>query len=281
MLLEKLITSMETLDETAFGEIADDVKGLRKEYTKVLTDLSSASSTSKSLMQELETLRRSQTTPKAYVDTMEKTLVELQNQLKSKSSGAVQMPIIADDVKLSDANVIVLREVKTAVYMNKLLEFIQNTYRLHQRTQGKKCLLLVLDPLTDEFREMKYRKHKYPINTYSKEIPMLITDKEKPFITSILDLSTFDEITIVDRYMKLAPAVKRTDITTYFLVDSFNDSVDYNLSRSQCVAYVNSEENRFNYVVDPAVDISQYSPTEKAGAIAACLFVGRMYCNEI
>lgn len=280
-LINRLITSIEQFDEETFGKLADDIPSVRKEYSTEQEEKRRAASNVKTLTEELEKVRNTPTIPKSHVDELERTLISVQTQLKSKDALSIKLPIIAEDIKFTDSRVIVLREVKTAIYMNKLLEFIRTNYRLRQKTENKKYLLLVLDPLSDEFRLAKYKKHSYPINEVVKDIPMLISNEDLSAISKLVDLSSYSEITIVDRYQKIQSAVKHPKADTYYLIDSLSDTIDYNLDRTRCIAFINNGESIFNYVVDPSVDINIYSNMEKPGAIGSCSFVGRFYCNEV
>lgn len=154
------------------------------------------------------------------------------------------MPIIGNTFALAAQKIVVIKEVKTALYMNSFLLHLNDVcYERIYRTAKKSYCIVVFDMMLQDFRVFKYKTHNFFINaapavtsTQSRYITV-VNQFDIAFLKNTLGLDKFDYLFVVDR-LGLSPAsVKHSSAVSFFMVDSIRDINEFNLGKSNLIVY--------------------------------------------
>lgn len=184
-----------------------------------------------------------------------------------------RLPIFQEATTLAAEHLICFKEVRPTVYVNSMIYWISAYLKIrYARLQQKTYLILVLDPLVDQFTIAKYKKHGWSVNTEpAAENHVLITncfDYSK--LKSSYHIEAYDCIICVDRTHVLKEAIKIKRCNTYYLINTTNDIGDYNLEASKCIGFFAKTPAGVSdvpkYRIDPWTDyLCKYGDINRSG----------------
>lgn len=170
---------------------------------------------------------------------------QLRNELRKLrerkfiDSVADKLPIFTTATHLAAEKVLCIKEVRPTVYINGLISWFSTSLKMYSKIKNKKTLVLVVDPLTNYFEEMKYRKHGWNIGEISPDMAVLITP---PLGFDVLknkfQIDTYDFILCIDRCHTLKPIFDMPKAITYYLINNCSDIVDFHLDGASCIAFL-------------------------------------------
>lgn len=287
-LQEKLKASVPQKEDSELIEsFKEQIEKMRADSKKLLAEVESKSEIISSLSNELEIFKKKPTFDQTAKKALEDKIKELQTQLTVATKGVVTVPVITESTKLSGEKVIVFRELKPCIYMNSLIEFVSTSYALYNNYEGKKKgkkLLIVLDPLTDDNRMIKYIAHNFKFNEMGNLLPVIITNKTEKEISELVNLSEYRFVTVIDRYGKSQCAVSRSDTDIYYAVDSYADIIDFNLNGSKCVGFMPDnkckESRPFGYYITPFTTLDERYSGDFTPLMGESEFIQEVLCYE-
>lgn len=176
-------------------------------------------------------------------------LTELNEQLRNElrklrerkfiDSVADKLPIFTNSTTLAAEKVLCIKEVRPTVYMNGLISWFSTSLKMYTKIKNRSTLVLVVDPLTNYFEEMKYRKHGWNIGDISPDIPVLITPPLGfDVLKSKYQIDAYDFILCIDRCHTVKPVFDIPKAITYYLVNSCSDISDFGLDGTKCIAFM-------------------------------------------
>lgn len=159
------------------------------------------------------------------------------------------LPAIGNKFAISAAKIVVLKEIKTAVYMNSLVRQMNAILRSRVNSeQHKTYCIVVFDMLMDQFRLFKYKKHGFAINkppivTAKNDLQVVVTNQlDVSFLKGTLKLNTFDYLVVIDRLKLPVSAVKHSAATEFYLIDSYHDLEDFKIRGGDFIIFGDSNK---------------------------------------
>lgn len=188
--------------------------------------------------------------------TANEMISKLKEQLSeaSKSAGTNDylknmMPVFGSSFITGASKFIVLKEIKTAVYMNTLLSSLNEACKSRiNKGLGKSYIIIVLDTMLDEFRNFKYKSMGYGVN----EQPRLVNAKspnicvinryDTDFLKNTLKVNDYNYVVVVDRLKLPRTSVDTVNCEYFYMIDSINDINTYSLkSTANLIVYGESQ----------------------------------------
>ena len=205
------------------------------------------------------------------------THIERQKNIRETS------PIIDTTFGQPKTTITNIKEIKPTIYLHSMINYFIHYFQCEYNNGTQKCLLLILDDLTNELRNVKYEKMGLVPNELLENSVVLLTNQNKNALEKILDFTTYDKVVIIDRYPKLNNMAQIKG-ENYYLIDSESDIFDYNLDSDRCQSFTTS--NRYSrYLVSPNFD-SETMKGDDRDIIAystiplISLIVTDVFCNE-
>ncbi len=151
-----------------------------------------------------------------------------------------QLPAVTGLVSLAAQHTLYLKEIKPAVYINSLI-FWLNTYcgiKL-RKEQNKAYLILVFDPLINQFSRMKYAKRGWAMNSVPNAGSSVVITNEVNlnFLKNTLKIHEYDFLCIIDRFGLMKDVFDTKILQKYYFIDTVNDIIDYKLDASRCIGF--------------------------------------------
>lgn len=165
-------------------------------------------------------------------------LKKLKEQKLSKTI-ASKLPIFTNSTTLGAEHVICFKEVRPAVYTNSLIHWLDSSLRVFSASKKKSYLILVIDPLADEFAEKKYLKHGWSVGKYTDKMTVLVVPPLRfDTLKVTYHVDTYDVIICIDRCHVDVDVFDMRKAATYYLINSVNDVVDFGLDGNKCICFI-------------------------------------------
>lgn len=146
---------------------------------------------------------------------------------------AESLPIINNSTAITLSKILYLKEVRTAVYMNSLIAWLLK-YISVKHYNG---LILVYDPLYNQFDRRKYESRGWKINTIIDNHLMIINNLSLQYLRDTVNLNDFDKVIVIDRLHVEKDIFEHGCVSKYYLVNTINDPEEYNLPPDRCVCF--------------------------------------------
>lgn len=174
------------------------------------------------------------------------------------------LPVINSVFNLNAKNLVYIKEIKRATYMNTLITwFALRAVAPKTRNAKIRTIIVVYDNLTN-LNTIKYKKMDIAIDEEpSDQLPVVVTSNtSQTFLRNVIGISKYNYVVIIDRLGCSKLAVDRKDAKTYFLIDSASDISDYGLDPKRCIAYYDSQ-GKCAFDVKPDGSFSSKSKKER------------------
>lgn len=272
---DKFDKCMKTLDDTI-----SEYRTLQEKLQLSTKEVSSKADYVNQLETELKQYKTKEesNTDKNYIRSLEQRLANIEASKTVNSTEVAELPIIDESFSKPSKEFIVIRECKTAIYLNSLINCINIYFKAAKSTDNEDNLIVVLDPMTDYFRVKKYQKHGYGINKLAEDSTVLVTNYDKDSLRRTVDFSNYGKVIIFDRYHQEKNAVRVTDSDIYYLIDSPTDIKDFNLDNNKCIAFF-KEEDYSRFSINPNFDCIQYQDLDRAGMLSDNKLIERLCSN--
>lgn len=149
------------------------------------------------------------------------------------------MPIIGDTFPLEAKKILLIKELKPAIYMNSFLSVLSKVCgSITESNPSETFCILVLDRLNNEFREFKYRKRGFTINSapginLQRNGNVLVTNTfDIGFLKNTLKIGSAKYLIVVDRLGLRDSPVKHNAVETFYMIDSRHDVNDFAIKGS-------------------------------------------------
>jgi hypothetical protein len=170
----------------------------------------------------------------------QKLTEELHKLKEQKISVTVsnKLPIFTNSTTLSAQSILCFKEVRPAVYVNSLISWLDSSLRVFSLSQKKSYLILVVDPLADEFAERKYIKHSWSVGKYTDNMTVLVVPPLRfSTLKSSYHIDSYDILICIDRCHVDVNVFNMTKAKTYYLINTVNDIDDFELDCSKCILF--------------------------------------------
>lgn len=232
--------------ESQMREQVDAYNALVLKHNELLENLHQCEESLEEATAKVEEYKKSEEDLNAntVIAALKSEIDELSKSNLSMEKISKQMPIIGSKFAISATKIIVLKEIKTAIYLNSLISQMNFILRrVVVGEQNRSFCIVVLDTLIDKFREFKYRKHgfsinKMPVVTDKNDMQVIVTNNfDVSFLKNTLKLNTYDYLIVVDRLKLPESAVKHSSATVFCLIDSYHDIEDFKIRNGNFVIF--------------------------------------------
>lgn len=150
------------------------------------------------------------------------------------------MPVLQEATTLNAEHLLYFKEVRPTVYINGAIYWLTSFMNIRYRNmQRKEYLILVFDPLIDQYTMDKYSKHGWSINQQpSPANHVLITncfDYSK--LKSLYHIEDYDCIICFDRTHVKPDAITIKRCKRYYFINTTNDITDFGLEPASCIGF--------------------------------------------
>jgi hypothetical protein len=161
------------------------------------------------------------------------------------------LPVVTDNMSLK-SNILYFKEVKTAIYMNTFINSIALlTISNSKHYPDNNTLIVVYDYLLDEFRIEKYNNRGFAINNPPDKVNVVVTNHTDWKFLLDIGIRNYKNIVVFDRLGLKQDLFSRKNMSTYYLVDSVNDSKHFKLPLKNCVCFFSTNEETAPFHVSP------------------------------
>ena len=165
--------------------------------------------------------------------------------------------------------IINIKEIKPTIYMNSMINYLRAHFTYEYSYGMTKSLLLILDDLSDELRQIKYQKMGLVPNEFDDNNMVLLSNYHKETLINIVNFTNYDKVVILDRYRTLE-CVAKIKGEHFYLIDSESDIFDYNLNSDRCQIFATSTTHA-RYTVSPTFDALTINGQDRDVIAAECI----------
>lgn len=154
-----------------------------------------------------------------------------------------RLPVLQDSTNLDAEHIICFKEVRPTIYINSLIRWMHSYLRVRYTSmQHKSFLILVIDPLIDQYSVDKYNKHGWAINsTPNGGVNVVITNiLDYTKLKKDYDLNRYNLLIVIDRCHLHKNVVSMKRAQTYYFINTINDVADFSLDPTHCIGFFNS-----------------------------------------
>lgn len=204
---------------------------------------------------------------------------ELNKVMQNGIDYSTKLPVISDNTTLSAEFVVYLKEIRSAIYINALVVWIDNYLKVNlQKKRGadKSHLIVILDSMQDSFTLQKYQKRGFSVNVRPiksqnnlavKNVVVTNTTSWDKLRTD-LEINTYDVLVFVDRLHARQDYVKLKSCNKYYLVNTQADINDFKLLADKCIGFMDKNSLQKNlpcpgYYVYPTGDLQLYGDVNR------------------
>lgn len=177
-------------------------------------------------------------------------------QLSWADTMSKQLPAITSSVSLNAKTVLYFKEVRQVPYTNGLIRWIDANIQITLKNTNKTAIVLVFDPLSDQYQLMKYNKHEFSINSQpnSKSTIVVTNTVSLEFLKGTLQIHKYDYIVVIDKFHLISDVFNTPTTQRFYLVTTVNDYVDFRLDPNRCIAFLDTSERAspYKYNISPA-----------------------------
>lgn len=153
------------------------------------------------------------------------------------------MPVFQEATTLDAEHILYFKEIRPTVYINGAIYWLSSFLNIRYRNmQRKEYLILVFDPLIDQYTKDKYIKHGWSINQApSPSNHVLITncfDYSK--LKSLYHIEAYNCIICFDRTHVKTDAIAIKRCKKFFFINTTNDIQDFDLEPASCIGFFES-----------------------------------------
>ncbi len=197
----------------------------------------------------------------------EDVILRLKKELAAAQSASFdkiiegKLPVLQDSTLVDAEHIMYFKEVRPTVYINSLVRWM-NAY-LRTRYEGmmqKQFLIIVFDPLIDQYTVSKYAKHNWAINSMPEATDRVLITNTFDFTKLKKDfmINKYNLLVIFDRCHLMKNAVTMSRAKSFYFVNTPNDISDYNLNPQECIGFFQSIGAGKN-IIDSKYHISPWS----------------------
>lgn len=242
--------SADTVDKETYDALLEEKRNTERNNSELQQELENTKA-KLTVVQELPTSTHVFTGDQAeYIKKLETELAKVQSGDYFKFV-ANKLPIVTENVYIKAKNILYIKEMKSAIYMNSLIRwFFARINNQTQRESGLKTLLIVYDFMYDFVRTKQYAKNKFQINAPSKSGVVITNNFSYDFLRDILDIAEYDSIILIDRLGFDQKIWERNNMKFLYLIDSIADIESIGLKANDCVGFFKSTELAYTVVPD-------------------------------
>lgn len=153
------------------------------------------------------------------------------------------MPVFQEATTLEAEHLLYFKEVRPTVYINGAIYWLSSFLNIRYRNmQRKEFLILVFDPLIDQYTKDKYVKHGWSVNQApSASNHVLVTncfDYSK--LKSQYHIEAYNCIICIDRTHVKTDAISIKRCKKFYFINTTNDITDFNLEPVSCIGFFES-----------------------------------------
>lgn len=275
---EELLIAIRDDDDTAFTNLVGSIDEIIAEFGEAQKKTDTLRNRITELTKENSIIKASKGAPEEKISELHKRVRELEEDIANYRENDLVLPLFTPDFNCQSNKLIVIKELKTAIYMNSFLEYLGMSNEVLYNFEKRRILVVVVDDLKDELRNIKYRKHGFRINTEPTDNGIVVTNKTMEELKTFISFDAYDTVIVIDRSMQTTCAVNHPKEDIYYMIDSETDMVDYNVNSKKCIGFF-SEEQLVGFTIKPGINILEYTE-QRPGLIADCDFVQRILGYE-
>ena len=305
----------EVQSQASLNSISSESIRLNAEFKTVQAELDTVTEQKEKIVQEFEEYKRSTEERLAQMGTDGQTEIiqQLHDELKiAQSTSFAQlieghMPIFQESTALNAEHIFYFKEVRPTVYINSLISYISKALNLVCRKRSQTALIVVLDPLNNQYDIDKYQKRVWAINSkpdiYQQNIQkdsrglqvntntrlqrglVLITNQfEFSRLREEYEIDLKDILVIIDRTHVKPDAVQMKRANKFYFINTTNDIIDFGLDPSRCIGFMakvpEDAQQIPKYMVNPWEDSLATSLTDKRCTKCSCDQIFAVIFNE-
>lgn len=182
------------------------------------------------------------------MDTKDKVIAQLRKDLYTVKTTSwdqlmdKQIPAVTDNVTLNAQAILYIKEVKPTIYINSLAFWLSTYLTIkYQKEQHKTFIVIVFDPLINQFSRTKYAKRGWAINAIpNANTGIVVTNTVSlDFLKGTLHINEYDFVVVIDRFGLMKDVVSARIVHKYCLINTPNDIGDYCLDPQRCIGFFN------------------------------------------
>lgn len=165
---------------------------------------------------------------------------ELRRLKERKISDTItsKLPIFTNSTMLRADSVLCFKEVRPTVYVNSLIAWLDASLRVYAKKNQKSYLILVVDPLADEYTERKYLKHGWSVNkAFDKMSVLVVPPLRFDTLKTTYHIDSYDILVCIDRCKVQADVFEMSKAKTYYLINTCSDISDFDLDGTKCICF--------------------------------------------
>lgn len=287
--LEFSIAGYEAEKEDALRKVAEGSKAydvLKQRSDKYVTEIQTLKDVivkQKALLEKTGYDPNKEAAMQEEISSLKASLEEYSKNIITNASFKKYYPIIGPNFMINALHVVVIKEIKHAVYMNTFLDTLDNALGRSLKQNGKSHIILVLDTLMDDFRVAKYQSQRFAINAApdrrkeNTKYVSVINKLNVEFLKNVIGVNNYDYVFIVDRMgINAAPVQLKSNLSEIYLIDSAKDITDFSLKNKKKIFFGSQETagciaaitlNSFSNMFDTNDDTRQYHMATVVDAI--------------
>lgn len=255
--LKKQLSELQVAQASFDSKVSSMVS--REAYDELYGKLDLAESKLAAAVKELEVSKTKKSDEtNMFIDSASEdiisTLRERINTLENSSNANYDslLPVIDDKTVLAAKSDLIFyfKDLKNVSFVGSLIEYFKVKAKSATK-KGVKTIVIVYDPLNG-LSTVKYRKYGYSINEDFEDItiPVVVTNNlSKNFLRDELQIASYNCIVVIDRLGTNKCVINRKEVKTYYLINTPNDIVDYQIKAEDCIAFFNSDNKCFIDVI--------------------------------
>lgn len=250
------------------------------DYKSLQVRLEAISAEKETLKQEFERYKQNAEEQSALADGSGNTalVAHLREEIKKLKEMPLdktieeRMPFLIESTTLDAEHIVYFKEVRPTVYINSAIHWLISYLKVrYTKAKHKEFLILVLDPLVDQYTVSKYQKHGWSVNSVpSASNHVLVTNCfNYSQLKSLYHIEAYGAIICIDRTHVKTDAINIKRCKKFYMINTTNDIQDYGLEPASCIGFFEKSPAGAiapRYRIKPwDDDLAKYADIKRAG----------------